>query len=120
MRMRVAGENQDESKWPIERHRTRRGRFESRQTSPQQTIIIHSSQRSQASQSTDYTQSVPPSKKDTASLKHAPRVRNATMTRHPTEYLLGRQSTMENERRACESRTRAIRVSALRAQQTKD
>src|SRR2546430_9200277 len=54
-----------------------------------------------AKKKTDYTHSVPPSKKDTASLKHAPRVRNATMPRHPTEYLLGRQSTMETERRAC-------------------
>src|SRR2546423_4341360 len=60
------------------------------------TIITHSRQRSQASESTDYTQNLPPSKKDTTSLKHAESVRITTATRHSTDSTLTRKTINDN------------------------
>src|SRR2546423_1996847 len=101
MRMRVAGENQDGSKWPIERHGTRRGRFESRQPPPPPPPApqsLHTQDNARKHQKVQTIQNLPPSKKDTTSLKHAESVRITIVTRHPTDHLLGRQSmTMENK-----------------------
>jgi hypothetical protein len=78
------------------------------------TIITHSRQRSQASESTDYTLNLPPSKKDTTSLKHAESVRIAIMTRHSTNSTPTRKTINDNNngkqvksvRVECEEHTR--------------
>ena len=67
------------------------------------TIITHSRQRSQASESTDYTQNLPPSKKDTTSLKHTESVRIAIVTRYPTD------STSEEQWKTGEERAGSVR-----------
>src|SRR6266516_1380484 len=75
MRMRVARENQDESKRPLKRRRTRQGTLRKPSSTTKDTTRNH--------QSTDnaHGQHVPPSKKTPPSLKHAESVRNATVTR---------------------------------------
>jgi hypothetical protein len=75
------------------------------------TIITHSRQRSQTSESPDYTQNLPPSKKDTTSLKHAESARIAIVTRHPTEQptrktINDNGKQVKSVRVACEEHTR--------------
>jgi hypothetical protein len=69
--MRVVGENQDESKRPFKRRRTR-------QETLRKPSINH---QRHFSQSLKYRQHIPPSKKTPPSLKHAESVRNAIVTR---------------------------------------
>jgi hypothetical protein len=74
------------------------------------TIITHSRQRSQASESTDYTQNLPPSKKDTTSLKHAESVRITTATRHSTDSILTRKTINDNNNNNDGQQVKSVRV----------
>jgi hypothetical protein len=87
MRMSVAGENQDGSKWPIERVEDASRAVNHHHHHNHYTL---KTTLANIRKSRLYTE--PPSfeEKDTTSLKHAESVRIAIVTRHPTEYLLGR------------------------------
>src|SRR5271155_2667056 len=95
MRIRIAGENQDGSKWSIERHRTRRGRFESRQPPPQQSLHTQDNARKHQKAQTIHRTSLLRRKTPT-SLKHAESVRIAIVTRHPTDSTPTRKTINDN------------------------
>src|SRR5271156_3654395 len=85
MRMRMVGENQDESKRPIERCRTRQG------TLPKPSKTIQDLTRDIKKYRPVHTQNLP-SKEEPTSLKHAESVRNATVTHHSTNSITTRKT----------------------------
>jgi hypothetical protein len=110
-RMRVAGENQDGSKWPIERHRTRQdaSRAINHHHNNHYTLKIT---LANIRKYRLYTE--PPSFEERHYLlKHAESVRIAIVTRHPTDSTPTRKTINDNNngkqvksmRVACEEHT---------------